>query len=180
VIVLVDSHRQERAAPRPVLAPAAGGVRWGKPAEFAFGRTAAAVENERRGGINEVDTDRRTIVKVWNLSPVWRAFDVVEIESSENPDVKIEATVTRQMLVPVGSDTQNYVGGGIGYVEDPGDYGSELRMIHTFVLLDLPSPVPDAPVVDSGEEGEWPDYPEEMLPPGKFSPRGPLPGPWTR
>ena len=181
MIVLIESHRQERVARRAALAAAEAGARWGKPAEFGFAQTDAQVENEARGGINQVErSQNRTSVKVWNLSPVWRAFDVVEIESSENPDVTIEATVTRQMLVPVGSETQRYVGGGIGYVEDPGDYGFETRTIHTFVLLSLPSPVPDAPVVDSGVEGAWPTHPEETIPPGKFTPLAPVPGPWTR
>ena len=53
-------------------------------------------------------------------------------------------------------------------------------MIHTFVLLSLPSPVPDAPVVASSVEGSWPNYPEEAHPPGKFTPLAPVPGPWTR
>ena len=180
MIVLIESHRQERATPlRAGLTAVEAGARWGKAAEFGFDRSGAETENQDRGGINQVQRSQNR-TKVWNLSPVWRAFDVVEIESSENPGVTIEATVTRQMLVPVGSSTQRYVGGGIGYVEDPGDYGFEVRMIHTFVLLSLPSPVPDATVVDSGEEGEWPSHPEEMIPPGKFTPMGPLPGPWTR
>jgi hypothetical protein len=102
---------------------------------------------------------------------------VIEIESSDNPDLTIQETVTRQMLVPVGSEQQIYVGGGIGYVEDPGDYGFEVRMIYTFALLNLPSPVPDATVVESGEEGEWPSYPEETIPPGKFTPLAAVPGP---
>ena len=84
------------------------------------------------------------------------------------------------MLVPVGSSTQKYVGGGIGYVEDPGDYGYQLRTIHTLVLLGVPSPLPDAEVVSTGQEGEWPDYPQEPFAPGKFTPTAPLPGPWTR
>jgi hypothetical protein len=117
---------------------------------------------------------------VWNLSPVWRAFDVVEIESSEDPDLTIEATVTRQMLVPVGSETQMYVGGGVGYVVNPVNYGVEVRTIHTFVLLSLPSPVPDATVLSSGVEGDWPTFPEETIPPGRFTPLAPVPGPWTR
>ena len=54
-------------------------------------------------------------------------------------------------------------GGGIGYVEDPGDYGFETRTIHTFVLLSLPSPVPNAPVLASDEQGSWPSYPDETI-----------------
>ena len=178
MITLIESHRQERATLRPGVTAPASGARWGKAAEFDFDASDGDDADER-GGISQVDrSQNRTMV--WNLSPVWRAFDVVEIESSDDPEVKIEATVTRQMLVPVGSSTQRYVGGGIGYVEDPGDYGFETRTIHTFVLLSLPSPVPDAPVVDSGVEGAWPTHPEETIPPGKFTPQAPVPGPWTR
>jgi hypothetical protein len=179
VIVHIESHRQERADPRPEVVVLRAGARWGKPADFSFDQTDAEAENEARGGISQVQLQQNRNT-VWNLSPVWRAFDVVEIESSENPDVTIEATVTRQMLIPVGSETQRYVGCGIGYVEDPGDYGFETRTIYTFVLLSLPSPVPDAPVVSSGEEGDWPTYPEEAIPPGKFTPLAAVPGPWTR
>lgn len=68
----------------------------------------------------------------------------------------------------------------LGCVEDPGDYGYELRTIHTFVLLTMPSPLPDAEVVASDQEGEWPEYPQEPFAPGTFSPTAPLPGPWTR
>ncbi len=50
----------------------------------------------------------------------------------------MEATVTRQMLIPVGSSTQKYVGGGIGYVEDPRGYGYEERTIHTYRPADHP------------------------------------------
>ena len=53
-------------------------------------------------------------------------------------------------------------------------------MIHTFVPLSLPSPVPAATVVDPGEEGACPIYPEETIPPGMFTPLAPVPGPWTR
>jgi hypothetical protein len=179
VIVLIESHRQERAALRPEVAVLDAGTRWGKAADFGFDQTDAEAENEAGGGVSPVSRSENRIM-VWNLSPVWRAFDVVEIESSDDPNVTIEATVTRQMLVPVGSETQRYVGGGIGYVVDPGDYGFETRTIHTFVLLSLPSPVPDAPVIESGEEGAWPAYPEEAIPPGKFTPIAPVPGPWTR
>jgi hypothetical protein len=119
-------------------------------------------------------------VKVWNLSPVWRAFDVVEIESSDNSDLTIEATVTREMLVPVGSSTDKYLGGGVGYVEDPGDYAHEERTIHTFVRLTLPSHVPNAEVVSTGKEGTWPDFPLKAHPPGRYTAVAPVPGPWTR
>jgi hypothetical protein len=84
------------------------------------------------------------------------------------------------MLIPVGSSTQKYVGGGIGYVEHPGDYGFEERTIHTFVRLRLPSPVPDAEVISTDEEGAWPDYPLEAHPPGRFLALAPVPGRWTR
>jgi hypothetical protein len=181
VIVLVESHRQHREPRRPEAAAAESGVRWGKPAEFGFDQSGAEAENEVRGGFNTVDPgETRTSVKVWNLAPVWRAYDVVEIQSSEDPDVTIEATVTREMLIPVGSRTEKYVGGGIGYVEDPGDYGFEERVIHSFVQLGLPSPVPGAQAIASGEEGAWPDYPLEAHPPGRFLALAPVPGPWTR
>ena len=181
MIVLIESHGRDRTPRLPVLADAEAGKRWGKPATFEFDRTDADAENEARGGINQVERSGSPVrVKLWNLSPVWRAFDIVEVPSEEDPSQTIEATVTRQMLVPVGTSTQKYVGGGIGYVEDPGDYGYQERTIHTFVLLTVPSPVPDAEVVASGQEGEWPEYPQEMFRPGRFSPTAPLPGPWTR
>ena len=40
-------------------------------------------------------------------------------------------------------------------------------MIHSFVRLALPSPVPEAEVVETGIEGAWPDYPQETFPPGQ-------------
>ena len=61
---------------------------------------------------------------VWHLSPLWRRYELVRIASSTNPDLTNEATVTRKILVPDGMRTQRYVG-GIGYVEDLGDYGFE-------------------------------------------------------
>ena len=73
MIVLIESHRQERAALRVRLAPTEAGVRWGKAAEFGFDRTDAETENQDRGGINQVSrSQNRTSVKLWSLSPVWR------------------------------------------------------------------------------------------------------------
>jgi hypothetical protein len=177
----MESHERDREPRQPESAAPESGVRWGKPAEFGFDQSEADAENEARGGFNTVDRgETRTSVKVWNLSPVWRAYDVVEVPSGEDPSQTMEATVTRQMLIPVGSSTQKYVGGGIGYVEDPRGYGYEERTIHTYVLLTIPSPLPDAEVVDSGVEGEWPSYPTESFSPGAYSPTAPLPGPWRR
>jgi hypothetical protein len=179
VIVLIESHRQERAPRQRGVAVPDAGARWGRAAEFGFDQ--GDQESEDRGGISQVErSSNPTRIQLWNLSPVWRAYDVVGVPSSEDPSQTIEVTVTRAMLVPVETSTQKYVGGGIGYVEDPGDYGYQLRTIHTFVLLTVPSPVPDAEVVDTGQEGEWPEHPEEMFQPGRFSPTAPLPGPWTR
>ena len=178
MIVLIESHARERAPRQPEVAAPAAGARWGKAATFGFDQ---AEDADAGGGINEVErSSNPTRIKLWNLSPVWRAYDVVKVPSGEDPSQTMEATVTRAMLVPVETSTQKYVGGGVGYVEDPGDYGYQLRTIHTFVLLTVPSPVPDAEVVSSGHEGEWPAYPQEPFAPGGYSPTAPLPGPWTR
>jgi hypothetical protein len=181
VIVFIESHERARAPARPQASAPDCGARWGKASEYGFDQTDAEAENEGRGGFNTVErSSSPSRIKLWNLSPVWRAHDVVEVPSSADPAQTIEATVTRQLLVPVGSSTQKYVGGGIGYVEDPRGYGYEERTIHTYVLLTIPSPLPDAEVVDSGVEGEWPSYPTEAFSPGTYSPSAPLPGPWTR
>ena len=50
MIVLIESHRQERATLRPGVAAPAAGARWGKAAEFGFDRTDAETENRIAGG----------------------------------------------------------------------------------------------------------------------------------
>lgn len=182
MIVLIDSHTDERAA-RPVAQPAPeAGARWGKAARFDFDRTAESEEMERRGGVTLVwPAEHVETVAVADLAPVWRKYDVVRIRSSADPDQAQEATVTREMLIPIGMSTQIYVGGGIGYVEDPGEYGFEERVIHSFVRLHVPSAVPEAELIGTGEEGEWPRFPEELFTPGGgLVPIMPVPGNWDR
>ena len=180
MIVLIESHRQERATIRPGIVPPDAGSRWGKPAQFGFDASDAEAEEERGGVVQIQRSSSPERVMVWNLSPVWRRCDVVKIVSQDDPNLTTEALVTREMLIPVGSKTQRYVGGGIGYVVDPGKYGFEERAIHTFVRLQVPTPVPDAEVVGNVVEGAWPDYPEELFAPGRFSPIAPVSGGWTR
>ena len=181
MIVLIESHAEDRPA-RPVRTPdPEAGARWGKAADYAFDQSAETTETEERGGVTlEWPAEHIETVTVWDFTPVWRSYDVVRIESSSDPTKTEQATVTREMLIPLGSSTQRYVGGGMGYVEDPGQYGYEDRVIHTFLRLALPSPVPEAEVIDSGVEGEWPDYPEETFPPDGFPPIFPTPGSWDR
>ena len=181
MIVLVDSHQKVRApTPAPAAAPDAG-ARWGKASAFAFDRSAEDREMEERGGVTlEWPTEHIERIAVHDLTPVWRKYEVVRIVSTADPEVVEFATVTREMLIPVGLSMQRYVGGGMGYVEEPGSFGYQDRVIHSFVRLRVPSPVPDAEVVETGVEGDWPDLPEEMFPPGRFVPVFPLPGAWDR
>ena len=181
MIVLVEQHRDERADRTAAQLAPDSGARWGKAAEFGFDRSAETAEMEARGGVVlEWPAEHVETVTVRDFTPVWRRYDVVRIRSSADESQTMEATVTREMLIPLGSSTQRYVGGGIGYVEDPGDYGYQDRVIHSFLRLAVPSPVPEAEVIDTGVEGAWPDYPQETFPPGKFVPVFPLPGAWDR
>lgn len=181
MIVLIDSHAEDRT-PRLARTPAPdAGTRWGKAARFDFDRSDETEEMEARGGVTLIwPAEHIETVRVWDFTPVWRRYDVVRIESSADPTRTENATVTREMLIPLGSSTQRYVGGGMGYVEDPGDYGYEDRVIHSYLRLAVPSPVPEAEVIDSGVEGAWPDLPQEMFPPGRLIPVFPLPGAWDR
>lgn len=181
MIVLVESHAQERASRPSTPAPDAGGARWGRASRFDFDRSAADAEMDERGGITLVwPAERLETIRVQVLTPVWRRLEVIRVPSSADPSTTEEASVTRELLIPLSRSRQKYVGGGTGYVEDPGDRPYEERIIHTFLHLKLPPPLPDAEVVRIAEEGAWPDLPTELLPPGRFVSVPPLPGAWDR
>jgi hypothetical protein len=65
VIVLIESHRQERADLRPEVVALQAGARWGKAADLEFDRADTEIENEERGGINQVHRSQNR-TKVWN------------------------------------------------------------------------------------------------------------------
>ena len=181
MIVLVESHSEERASRSQPPVPDAGGARWGRASRFAFDRSAKDAEMEDRGGITLVwPAERLETVRVQVLSPVWRRLDVIRVPSSDDPATTEEASVTRELLIPLGASRQKYLGGGTGYVEDPDDRPYEDRVIHTFLHLRLPPPLPDAEVVRVAEEGAWPDLPTELHVPGTYVSVPPLPGAWDR
>ena len=181
MIVLVESHAQERAHRPSAPTPDAGGARWGQAARFAFGQSAEEAEMEDRGGLTLVwPAERFETVRVQVLTPVWRRLEVIRVPSSDDPKTTEEASVTREMLIPLGASRQKYLGGGTGYVEDPGGRPYEDRVIHTFLHLRLPPPLPNAEVVRVAEEGAWPDLPTELHVPGTYVAVPPIPGVWDR
>lgn len=186
MIVLVQSHTDVRAAAARQQPDPDAGARWGRPSRFQFDRSAEDAELERRGGVTLVwPAERVTTVRVGNFTPVWRKIDVIRIPpgatpEATDPETMEEASVTREILFPVGTTTQKYVGGGTGYVEDPRGLPYEERVIHTFVRLRLPPPMPDAEVVRTEVEGAWPSLPTEMFRPGTFVYVPPVPGDWHR
>ena len=63
MIVLIESHRQERADLRPEVVAIQAGARWGNPAEFGFDRDRSSTFNGPRAGAKEVRAD------CWSIEP---------------------------------------------------------------------------------------------------------------
>lgn len=160
-VVPVDSHVDERAAALPAPQLTAG-LCWGGPGRFEFELPAEEAASRRGGGM-VIRWPAKTVhtIKISEFTPVWRRYDVMRVRSEEDPEAFIDGRVTREALVPVDEETQKYVGGGIGYVVDPGRYGYEERVIHTYVHLKIPAPQFEAEKVGEGEEGVWPAYQED-------------------
>ena len=165
----VESHTRERVAAEPVEAPIVG-ERWGRPSQFTFDEQGPESDPADDGGgaVVRWPADRKRSVRVYNLTPVWRKYDVVRIESADDPAVFVEARITREILIPISSTQQKFVSMALGYLEDTTGYAYEQRIIHTYLLLRIPSPAPGLEVVDRGEEGDWPPYPEELASPGRI------------
>ena len=166
-VVPVDSHVDDRSAPVSIAVPEVG-LCWGAEAQFEFDLPREEAEARRRGGMTiRWPADTKHTVLVHDFTPVWRRYDVFRVRSEEDPDTYVDVRVTREALVPVEDTTQRFVG-SIGYVEDPGRYGYEERVIHTYVHLQIPSPMSDQEKVGEGTEGTWPSYPEDMFAPGRI------------
>lgn len=180
MIVLIESHTKARASRTPRPAPDAG-ARWGRASRFTFDQSAEDAEMERRGGITLVwPAERIETVRVDNFTPVWRKIDAVKLPSTEDPNATEEVGITSELLFPISETRQKYIGGGTGYVEDAQGRPYEERIIHTFLLMRVPSPVPEAEVLRTEEEGSWPDLPRELYSPGTFVYVPPIPGAWDR
>ena len=181
MIVLVESHTKARAQRTPPRPAPDSGARWGRASRFRFDQSAADAEMEERGGVTLVWPAKRIkTTKVNNFTPVWRKIDIINLPSVAAPETMQEVAVTTEMLFPVSQTRQSYIGGGTGYVEDPGDQVYEDRIIHTFLLLRMPPPEPEAEVLRSEVKGQWPSLPEEMFRPGTFVYVPPIPGDWHR
>ncbi len=166
--VPVDSRTRNRAPRQQVDVPEVG-LRWGRPAIFEFDLPAEDEAARDGGGVTirwparYVETERVNI-----FTPVWRRYEVVRVRSDADPTIHVDVGVTREALIPIGEATLRHVGGGIGYVEDPGSHGYTERVIHSFVLLSIPSPFTDGEIIDEGTVGEWPDYPEDPFSAGSI------------
>lgn len=160
----VVSH-QSVSGVLPPAAPSPGvGSRWGKPASFTFEDPSEQAGGDLAGGGGVVvrwpEESRRT-VKVTGVTPVWTRYEVWRIPSDSDPDTTMDVRVVKEVLLPIRSETQNYVGGGSYARGMPG----EPRVIHTFLKLSIPVPDLEGEKVDGGTEGAWPSYPTEMFPP---------------
>ena len=86
VIVLVESHRDDRAARPATPPPPDAGTRWGKASHFDFDRSEETAEMEARGGIVlEWPAEHIETVAVADLTPVWRKYEVVRITVQQRP-----------------------------------------------------------------------------------------------
>ncbi len=178
-LVPVESHSGSRVPARvPEPVPEAS-AQWGRASGFtiedpkadpwAMGEDADA-EEARRGGFSITWPQKHIYTsRTIDMTPVWRRYDVAEVTAYDDPEVKIEVAVTRAMLFPIRSETLRYVGGG-SYVLDPGGQAFEERVIHSYLLLELPILVPGWTIKAYGlTEGAWPTYRQEMFPPGPFA-----------
>ena len=165
--VPVESVTRDRAERQPPAPRPDVGHRWGKAARFTFDEPPD--EAERRKGLTiRWPAKYRHSVRVRNMTPVWRRFDVMRVKAETGAD-HVDVRVTREVLIPLGSSTQRFIGIGTGYVEDTGGAPYEERIVHSFLRLELPPPsLVNAEKIDEGEEGQWPDLPEEMVPPCKY------------
>ncbi len=128
------------------------------------------------------DTTKRALADTLRVWPYWDPVWILD-ERMEDPDTVLEARtqlwhIDRVTHAVTVSDIISGEDGTLAISDH--DYGYEERTIHTFVLLNILSPLPAAEVVASGVEGQWPSYPTEAFSPGTYSPTAPLPGPWTR
>ena len=84
----------------------------------------------------------------------------------------MDVAVTREVLIPIRSQVQKYIGGG-SYVKDPEGLHYQDRLIHSFVHLTLLPPSAEWDVLQAGLiDGEWPKYPSELFTPGAFASSG--------
>ena len=166
--VPIESVTRDRAHPEPPIPAPEVGLRWGAPAQFTFDEPTH--EAERRKGLTiRWPALHKKSVRVRNMTPVWRRFDVMRVKAETGTD-HVDVRVTREVLIPLGSSTQRFIGIGTGYVEDPGGAPHEERVVHSFLRLEIPPPaLVNAEKIEEGEEGQWPDLPEEMVPPGRYS-----------
>ena len=161
---VVESHRRERAPRQPAVSAHEVGLRWGDRARFEFEISPEEREFRENGGVTFVwPESRRTSERVSQFSPVWRRYEVWRVTSPSDASKHVDVAVTVKALVPIGEEMQRYVGGGIGYVVDPGPYAAVDRVIHSYVLLTIPPPVlENAEKIDEGSVGEWPSWREDV------------------
>ncbi|MGR3593110.1 MAG: hypothetical protein ACU0B9_07345 [Limimaricola soesokkakensis] len=181
-LVPVESHTNSRASSRPADPVPEAGAAWGQSSAFSIEDpdSAAGDPRDEAESPEEEEKRRRGITIIWpqkhiytsrtiDFSPVWRRYDIAEVTARDDPDVKIEVAVTRELLFPIRSETMKYVGGG-SYVIHTGGRGYETRVVHSYLHLVLPILSPGWTIKEFGlTEGEWPDYPDEMFPPGPFA-----------
>ena len=116
--------------------------------------------------------DRIKTVKTYRLNSVWRKFDICRITSVDDGSAFMDVAVTREVLIPIRSKVQKYIGGG-SYVKDPEGLHYQERLIHSFVHLTLLPPSAEWEVIQSGLiDGEWPKYPNELFKTGAFASSG--------
>jgi hypothetical protein len=116
--------------------------------------------------------DRIDTIKTYRLNAVWRKYDIARITSVDDGSAFMDVAVTREVLIPIRSQVQKYIGGG-SYVKDPEGLHYQERNIHTFVHLILLPPSAEWTIIQSDLiDGEWPTYPSELFTPGAFAGSG--------
>lgn len=88
------------------------GLRWGKPADWrGLSAQDEPAEPTGPGGETLLAPIYRSSTKVHQLSPVFRWYDVLRVQSRDDPQVTVEIERTTAVLIPLGQITERRIVG---------------------------------------------------------------------